>query len=66
VREANLTACNGGSSGSSSAGAYDAVNQNDCLPPLKLIDQTGHEFMLSSFKGKPVVIDFIYTSCPGP
>jgi protein SCO1/2 len=61
-----LTACNGESSGSAGAGGYDAVNKNDCLPPIKLIDQNGHEFMLSSLKGKPVVIDFIYTSCPGP
>jgi protein SCO1/2 len=58
-----LPACN---SAHDTTGAYDAVNQNDCLPAIKLIDQNGHEFMLSSLKGKPVVIDFIYTSCPGP
>ena len=58
-----LTACN---STDDTTGAYDAVNRNDCLPAIKLIDQNGHEFMLSSLKGKPVVIDFIYTSCPGP
>jgi cytochrome oxidase Cu insertion factor (SCO1/SenC/PrrC family) len=58
-----LPACN---SAYNTTGAYDAVNQNDCLPAIKLIDQNSHEFMLSSLKGKPVLIDFIYTSCPGP
>ena len=61
-----LGGCNGESSGTASAGGYDAVNTSDCLPPIKLIDQNGRELMLSSLKGKPVVIDFIYTSCPGP
>jgi protein SCO1/2 len=50
----------------SNPGAYDAFNKADCLPAITLVDQGGHEVQLSSFKGKPVVVSFIYTSCPGP
>jgi protein SCO1 len=45
---------------------YDAVNKSDCLPSLKLTDQHNQPVVLSSLKGKPVLVDFIYTSCPGP
>jgi protein SCO1 len=36
------------------------------LTDTKLVDQNGDTVMLSSLKGKPMVVDFIYTSCPGP
>jgi protein SCO1 len=38
----------------------------DCLPSISLVDQNGKSVELSSLKGKPVLVDFIYTSCPGP
>jgi protein SCO1/2 len=47
-------------------GAYDAANKDDCLPAVSLIDQNGNQVSLASLKGKPVLVDFIYTSCPGP
>jgi len=37
-----------------------------CLTDTKLVDQNGKTVELSSLKGKPLVVDFIYTSCPGP
>jgi cytochrome oxidase Cu insertion factor (SCO1/SenC/PrrC family) len=37
----------------------------DYLPPVNLIDQHGKAISLSSFKGKPVLIGFIHTSCKG-
>jgi len=37
-----------------------------CLPAISLVDQDEHQISLSSLKGKPVLVDFIYTSCPGP
>jgi protein SCO1/2 len=37
----------------------------DYLPPLNLTDQNGKPVALSSFKGKPVLIGFIHTSCKG-
>jgi protein SCO1/2 len=36
------------------------------LPDLTLTDQYGHQLSLAALKGKPVLFDFIYTSCPGP
>ncbi|MGA2412034.1 MAG: SCO family protein, partial [Candidatus Binataceae bacterium] len=48
------------------AGAYSSSDATDCLPNITLHDQADKPVALSSFKGKPVLIDFIYTSCPGP
>jgi protein SCO1 len=36
------------------------------LPNISLIDQNGKAVVLSKLRGKPLLIDFIYTSCPGP
>jgi cytochrome oxidase Cu insertion factor (SCO1/SenC/PrrC family) len=47
-------------------GAYDAAGSADCLPAISLIDQNGNHVSLASLRGKPVLVDFIYTSCPGP
>jgi protein SCO1/2 len=44
-------------------GDYPAANGNNCLPEVSLIDQHGASISLASLKGKPVLIDFIYTSC---
>lgn len=44
-------------------GDYPAANDNNCLPNVSLIDQNGTTVSLASLKGKPVLIDFIYTSC---
>jgi protein SCO1/2 len=30
------------------------------------VDQHGHDVTLASLKGRSVLIDFIYTACPGP
>ena len=50
----------------SNTGAYPAFNQADCLPAITLIDQNGRHVALPSLKGKLAIVDFIYTSCPGP
>jgi protein SCO1/2 len=42
-----------------------AAAQADCLPGVMLTDQHGKRVSLASLKGKPVLVDFIYTSCPG-
>jgi protein SCO1/2 len=56
------TGCN---NNSESATSYSA-SQADCLPNLKLVDQYGQAVSLASLKGRPVLFDFFYTSCPGP
>ncbi len=48
-----------------SGSARTANASIDYLPPLNLTDQNGKPVSLSSFKGKPVLIGFIHTSCKG-
>jgi len=48
-----------GCHGDSSATAWN------CLTDTKLVDQHGNQVSLASLKGKPLVVDFIYTSCKG-
>jgi protein SCO1/2 len=45
---------------------YSAAGDTDCLPDIKLVDQSGRPFSLASLRGKPVLVDFFYTTCPGP
>jgi protein SCO1 len=56
----------GCSRGVERTGAYSPSSTGDCLPNLTLTDQNGKKVSLASLKGKPVLFDFIYTSCPGP
>ncbi|MBE3559105.1 MAG: SCO family protein [Ktedonobacteraceae bacterium] len=51
-----------GSSASSSL--QGASLGNRAAPDFRLTDQYGKEIALSQFKGKPVVLTFMYTSCP--
>jgi protein SCO1/2 len=51
------------------AGCHSGSTANgpaSVLTDTKLVDQNGNSVELSSLKGKPLVVDFIYTSCPGP
>src|SRR5208283_406022 len=47
-------------------GGFEVRNTSDCLPDITLVDQHGRKVSLASLKGKPVLFDFIYTTCPGP
>ena len=47
-------------------GGFVMSDFSDCLPNITLIDQHGQKMSLSSLRGKPVLFDFIYTTCPGP
>jgi protein SCO1/2 len=47
-------------------GAQDSAPSASVLTDTKLVDQNGDAVVLSSLKGKPLLVDFIYTSCPGP
>lgn len=53
-----VAGCNRDSAGSAAA--------ESVLTDAKLVDQNGNSVALTSLKGKPMVVDFIYTSCPGP
>ena len=47
-------------------GAYPVTYHTSSLPDVTLTDQYGQHVPLASLKGKPLLFDFIYTSCPGP
>lgn len=47
------------------AGAISGVVE-DLAPEFALTDQAGAEVTLASLRGKTLLIDFIYTHCPGP
>lgn len=34
------------------------------LPQASLVDQSGRAFLLSDLRGRPVLVEFFYTSCP--
>ncbi|MEN8181989.1 MAG: SCO family protein [Myxococcota bacterium] len=40
--------------------------ETDPAPDFQLIDQAGEPLGLSDLAGRAVLLDFIYTSCPGP
>ena len=60
---ANLAGCNRREE--AAPGGFAVVDFPDCLPPLALLDQHGRNVSLADLKGKPILFDFIYTSCPG-
>jgi protein SCO1/2 len=47
-------------------GVFGPGSQADCLPNVTLVDQRGNSINLASLKGRLVLVDFIYTTCPGP
>ena len=63
---AGLAACSPRSTDVPEPGSYPAANSSDCLPAITLVDQHGRDVTLASLKGRPMLIDFIYTTCAGP
>jgi protein SCO1/2 len=47
------------------AGALGAVVE-DLAPEFALVDQNGAPVTLAGLRGKTLLVDFIYTHCPGP
>jgi protein SCO1/2 len=60
-----LAGCQRSEEDVAAGGAYPVQASADCLPPVTLLDQHGQQVSLADLKGKPVLFDFIYTSCPG-
>jgi len=44
---------------------FPVKDSGDCLPRKVLLDQHGSKILLADLKGKPALVNFIYTSCPG-
>ena len=47
-------------------GTVHRLNIGDHVPDLALVNQDGKSFQLEDFKGKAVLVTFIYTRCPMP
>ncbi len=47
--------------------SFDSVApREDPAPPFVLTDQDGNPLSLADLRGKAVLLDFVYTNCPGP
>jgi protein SCO1/2 len=44
----------------------DGLVRSSSAPPFELTDQSGRRVSLDSLDGRVLLVDFIYTSCPGP
>ncbi len=55
-----------GSSGASGGGADPLAASGDAAPDFALVDQDARPLALAALRGKVVLLDFVYTSCPGP
>ena len=53
-----------GPAGSEGGGVLAAAP--DVAPPFDLVDQDGERLRLADLRGRIVVLDFIFTHCPGP
>jgi protein SCO1/2 len=48
-------------------GAFpDVVGPRESAPDFSLTDQVGRPVSLASLRGKTLLLDFVFTSCPGP
>ncbi len=55
-----------GSSGGGTVVQDELAGVDEPAPDFTLTDQDGNELSLSSLRGQPVLLDFIFTRCPGP
>jgi protein SCO1/2 len=56
----------GRSGGGEPAGFERAVGEAQPAPDFALVDQDGKPVSLASLRGQVVLLDFVYTHCPGP
>jgi protein SCO1/2 len=61
---AKVLASGGAASGGPSLAGAPA--DAEPAPPFRLIDQDGNPLALGDLRGKLVLLDFVYTRCPGP
>jgi protein SCO1/2 len=56
----------GAAGAAGSSGIAAVADEAQPAPPFELVDQDGARRSLESLRGKVVLLDFIYTHCPGP
>ncbi len=47
-------------------GMAGLLPEREPAPDFTLVDQSGAEVSLASLRGKTLLVDFVYTECPGP
>jgi protein SCO1/2 len=52
--------------GGAPGGGAALLPDQEPAPDFALVDQDGREARLSSWRGRPVLLDFVFTRCPGP
>jgi protein SCO1/2 len=55
-----------GTAGTMPSAAEDPPPELDVAPDFELVDQYGARFSLAELRGSAVLLDFIFTRCPGP
>lgn len=55
-----------GRAGGTSGGLAAVAPEDDPAPGFALVDQDGRDVSLASLRGRWVLLDFVYTTCPGP
>ena len=45
---------------------YHMLNPGDVVPDFKFLDQSGERIGIDNFKGKTLLVTFVYTRCPLP
>lgn len=48
------------------AGKFHAPEEGDAVPGVELVNQSGKHVNLNSYRGKSVLLTFLYTRCPMP
>jgi len=61
-----LIGCRQQTEATEESGGFAVSDAPDILAGITLVDQHGEKVSLASLRGKPLLFDFIYTSCPGP
>jgi protein SCO1 len=62
----SLASCHRQTAAVDESGGFAVTDSPDVLQSLTLVDQHGQKVDLASLKGKPLLFDFFYTTCPGP
>lgn len=64
VPDSSVAPLEGGRTANAPADAL--LDVGDAVPPAGLVDDRGRPFTLADYRGKVLVVDFIYTRCPLP
>ncbi len=66
VRSATVVGSDGAESPEQAARRSALAARRDPAPPFALVDQDGRPVSLPDLRGKLVLLDFVFTHCPGP